>query len=159
MRLIKQIITEWKVKRLVRRKMDDIKSEIIKNATNFEFGDMAGLEPIVNDSTEARNYEGDPVKAGFPPLSKSGYKPGELEAMVGASIGYPAINFKGKQIMLEKHADGSVTLCKEVVDDIVSSSTTPAWIKELLCPTAEFVRIGETIRKRPRRQGNLRNIH
>lgn len=48
--------------------------------------------------------------------------------------GFKAKSFKGIPIAIEHHADGSVTICKEIRDDIRNSAYVPQWIKDLMCP-------------------------
>lgn len=72
--------------------------------------------------------------------------------------GFAANSFRGRAVAIERHPDGAVTLCKEYVDDIVSSSTTPPWIKDLLCPTAEIVALGKVVQKYPRRSAEMKDV-
>jgi hypothetical protein len=41
-------------------------------------------------------------------------------------------SLKGIPIAFEVHGDGSVTLCKEIVDQILNDKSTPGWLRVLL---------------------------
>ncbi len=48
------------------------------------------------------------------------------------SEGFPAKSYMGKPVAVKKHGDGSVTICEEIVQDILVDSSVPAWVRELL---------------------------
>jgi hypothetical protein len=48
------------------------------------------------------------------------------------NAGYTAKIFRGIPIAVEYHKDGSVTLCKEIVEEICFDKDVPLWIKDLL---------------------------
>lgn len=41
-------------------------------------------------------------------------------------------NIKAVPIAIEYHGDGSVTLCKELVDEMLADKQLPSWISRLL---------------------------
>ncbi len=45
--------------------------------------------------------------------------------------GFKAESYKGVPVAIEKHMDGSVTLCKEVVGNILDDTGVPEWVREL----------------------------
>lgn len=57
---------------------------------------------------------------------------GSQVASITEKAGYTANNFKGIPIAIEHHRDGSVTLCKELVEEICFDKNVPLWIKDLL---------------------------
>lgn len=48
------------------------------------------------------------------------------------SEGYTAKSYRGISVAVEHNSDGSVTICKEVVDEIQGSPRVPTWVKDIL---------------------------
>lgn len=57
---------------------------------------------------------------------------GDQVAAVAENAGYTANSFKGIPVAIEHHRDGSVTLCKELIEEICFDKNVPLWIKDLL---------------------------